>query len=163
MAINDLTIRRIYAAIGKDATKDLIDYIDSKGLSSPPILTSPTLMSPTCLGAIQLGNIAATIGCFGVTPVRQPASANDAPIGNFTATPLTYVGVPDNAIGDSGDPNTNNRLACLANQINNLISDITTIKTLANQLRSDLVRIGMIKGSALAGELAELPPDEPRT
>lgn len=159
MEINDLTVRRIYAAIGKDATKDLIDYIDSKGLSDAPLLKSPTLMSPSCFGAIQLGSSVATIGCFGAAPIRQPASANDAAIGNFTATPLTYVGVPDNALGDSGDPNENNRLACLANQINHLIVDITTIKTLVNQMRSDLVRIGLIKGAALdvADEMVETP------
>ena len=141
MEINDLTVRRIYAAIGKDATRDLLDYIDSKAAGGSEVFDSPILT-----GLVQVGQSPDQVGFFGTTPIPRPAGADEAPVGALTAGMLTYVGTPDNALGDSGNLDDNNRLASLANQINNIVTDLAALQTLLNRLRSDLLALGLIKG-----------------
>ena len=142
MELNDLTARRMYAAMGKDATRDLIDYITAQGTSDSQTLTSPTLTGVITLGVSYVDQV----GFFGTEPIIQPAGADQVAVPPPTAQPLTYVGVADNDLGDTGDINENNRLASLANQINNLISDLGPVRTLLNQLQADLVALGLIKG-----------------
>lgn len=61
------------------------------------------------------------LGFYGTTPVVQPSSASQAAVtGTTTATATTTA----------------------------LAADVVLLTTLANQLRSELVALGLIKGSA---------------
>lgn len=61
------------------------------------------------------------VGFFGTTPADQPASANEAAVtGTVTTTATTAT----------------------------LAADVTSIITLLNQIRTDLVELGLIKGEA---------------
>lgn len=70
----------------------------------------------------QVGqNSSDKVGFFGTTPADQPASANEAAVtGTVTTTATTAT----------------------------LAADVTSIITLLNQIRTDLVELGVIKGSA---------------
>lgn len=61
------------------------------------------------------------IGFFGTTPADQPASANEAAVTTSVTTTATTT---------------------------NLASTVSDIVTLLNQVRTDLVELGLIKGSA---------------
>lgn len=65
------------------------------------------------------------VGFWGATPAVQPTSANQAAIGTLETI---------------GDTSSSNESATITN-------NFTTIKTLVNQLRTDLVAVGLIKGS----------------
>lgn len=91
------------------------------------------------------------IGFGGATPVVQPTGANQAAIGAATyaapdAVPAAITG------GESPTEAEHNALrdavASLRTQLVALAADVATHKTLLNQLRSDLVTLGVIKGSA---------------
>ena len=72
------------------------------------------------------GTTSEKIGFWNTTPVDQPASANQA-----AAVQTTFA----------GNTATTNATATFN-------SDIANVTTLVNQLRTDLVEIGIIKGSA---------------
>jgi hypothetical protein len=72
----------------------------------------------TCLGYDDEEKIS----FYGETPVVQPADGNQEAIGDLKSTTTATTST--------------------------LLSDCTTIKTLVNQLRSDLVTLGLIKGGA---------------
>lgn len=63
------------------------------------------------------------VGFFGVTAVVQPSDANQAAVGTASATATSPYGFATSTQADA-------------------------IVTLVNQLRSDLVSLGLIKGSA---------------
>lgn len=94
------------------------------------------------------------LGFWNATPVIQPASANQAAIGTLTTVTLTdsTTGTPSTTIGDVGaafsQSGLNNIHASLVSQINHAVTDHATLKTLLNQLRSDMVLAGLLKGSA---------------
>lgn len=70
---------------------------------------------------------------YGKTPVIQPASANQAAVG--TTAPAGGTGTAAGGWSTSGNRDT-------------AITTINSLVTLVNQLRSDLVSLGLIKGSA---------------
>lgn len=94
------------------------------------------------------------IGFWGATPVVRPASANQAALGSLVTATLTNstTGSATTTIGDVGasfsQSGLNNIHASLLVQINNAVTDFASVKTLVNQLRSDLVTAGVLKGSA---------------
>jgi hypothetical protein len=68
-----------------------------------------------------------TLGFYGATPVTRPASADQAAAVYVTQTiSVGYVQAEVQSINDG----------------------LVSVKTLVNQLRSDLVTLGLIKGSA---------------
>ena len=150
MQISDRTKVQLSNAVGRDAADDLVtvasqavtydEMIEEVGSLAP-------LDSPSFTGIIHVGAATDSIGFFGTAPVLQPAGDDQGEVPPPMAMPITYVGVPDNALGDSGNMDENNRLACLANQINNLISDLDRVRTLTNRLRTDLIDLGFIRGS----------------
>jgi hypothetical protein len=91
---------------------------------------------------------------WNATPIVQPASANQAAIGTLTTVTLTdsTTGTPSTTLvdvtGSFVQATLNNNFASLAAQINNAVADHATLKTLLNQIRSDLVAAGLLKGSA---------------
>lgn len=85
-----------------------------------------TQINDTAVG-LQIGGTASEkVGFFGATPADQPASANQAAV--------TFETV--------GNVQTNNSATV---QITN---NFSTIITLVNQIRTDLVELGLQKGSA---------------
>ena len=149
MPLSDTTKRKFDTLIGIGSADEILSLTSDVITADAPTLTSPTLTSPTLTGTIQVGAAADSLGFFGAAPTGQPAGADQGAAPPPTAVPLTYVGTPDNALGDSGNMDDNNRLASLANQINNLINDFNPMWTLLNQLRADLVDLGLIKGGPL--------------
>ena len=107
------------------------------------------------------------IGFYGSTPVIQPTSANQAVV---TATQVAVTDSLDGAtftgtaLATSGTP-TVDELEAIAGmlglavnaagtdiaaqkvELDKLITDVATTITLSNQLRSELVTLGLIKGS----------------
>lgn len=91
---------------------------------------------------------------WNATPIVQPASANQAAVGTLATTGLTDStgGTADGTLsavsGSGDDTNINNNFKELREKLANTVTDLTTLKTLVNQLRTDLVSAGLIKGSA---------------
>ena len=94
------------------------------------------------------------LGFYGATPVVRPASANQAAIGALNTVTLTdsTTGTATTTIGDVGaafsQTTLNNIHASLLAQINHAVTDFASFKTLVNQMRADLVALGLEKGSA---------------
>lgn len=88
------------------------------------------------------------------TPIVQPASANQAAAAAQTQDSLTdsTTGTADTTLQDVGAAFTqatlNNNFADIAAQLAKIRTDIANIKTLQDQTRTDLVNLGLQKGSA---------------
>jgi hypothetical protein len=97
------------------------------------------------------------LGFWNATPIVQPASANQAAVGALATTGLTDStgGTADGTLAAVGATNAgdvsadiNNNFKELQVKLGNTVTDLTTLKTLVNQIRSDLVAAGLMKGSA---------------
>jgi len=78
-------------------------------------------------GMIVAKSSSEKLGFYGTTPVDQAASASEAAV---TATALTTI-----------DGTNTTEMAALVSAVNEL-------KVLTNQIRTDLVALGLIKGSS---------------
>lgn len=76
------------------------------------------------------------VGFFGTTPADQPASASQAAVAT-TAITTAAITTTTNAYGYA-----------TTTQANNIAVIADANRTLLNQLRTDLVELGIIKGSA---------------
>ena len=95
---------------------------------------------------------------YGATPVVQPTSANQAVASqgsaNTTAT-AAYTAATQNATFDETETQAiadalevlRDEVAGYELEISKLVVDVTASNVLNNQLRSDLVTLGLIKGS----------------
>jgi hypothetical protein len=72
------------------------------------------------------------IGCYGATPAARPSGAGQAVVATATITALATT------------PATTD----IATAVNSLITRVAANTALANQLRADLITLGLIKGSA---------------
>ena len=105
------------------------------------------------LGDNLAGNNVAKIldACSSISIV---AGASQAAIGAYTSATLTDStgGTPgatiSNVTGSFSQSVLNNNFSSIAAQVNALIVDIGTVKTLVNAIRTALVTEGIIKGSA---------------
>lgn len=106
--------------------------------------TTNKLQSPLSPDGILVGQSATDlVGFYGATPVVRPTSSSQAVVtaitdasggtGAYTNGVLTLTGTYNSAI--------------LGNAIATLILQGNANKVLANQLRADLVSLGLIKGS----------------
>jgi hypothetical protein len=87
------------------------------------------------------------LGLWNATPVVQPASANQAALGAVT-TVGANTGTAGAGLSLIGDTTSVNQAGALMNDLAALREDIAAAFTLVNQLRSDLVAVGLIKGAA---------------
>ena len=87
------------------------------------------------------------LGLWNATPVVQPASANQAALGAVT-TVGGNTGTAGAGLTLIGDTTSVNQATNIMNDLAALREDIAAAFTLVNQLRSDLVTIGLIKGAA---------------
>ena len=72
-----------------------------------------------------------TQGFFGATPIVQPAATAESAVATTAITTLV----------------TTPTATDIAVAVNSLIARVSAVVTLENQLRSDLVSLGLIKGS----------------
>lgn len=113
-----------------------------------------TVETGTTNGVKFGGGVTSKIGAYGATPVVQPSGASQAALGAATAATLTdsTTGTAGATIGDVGasfsQSTLNNIHASLTSQINKLIADQSATRTLLGAVRSALVSLGWIKGSA---------------
>jgi len=112
----------------------------------------------------QMGKSATElIAFYGATPVAQPSSASQAAVtqtsANTTAT-AAYSAHASGAVAVTSNAATDldttaaalaalrDEVAAYELEISNLVVDVAALTTLANQLRSELVTLGLISGGA---------------
>jgi hypothetical protein len=90
---------------------------------------------------IIIGAIGGKIGFYGVTPVTQPAGADQAAVA---------LGNVDGEIAGLtiSDPPTQAEVQALRDKAEELADDVRALSTLVHALRGALVAVGMVKGSA---------------
>jgi peptidoglycan hydrolase CwlO-like protein len=111
----------------------LIAVLAIVSTSSVLAVDDNTQVRPTTSG-LKIGEAAtAKIGAFGVTPVVQPASANQAAV---TATST------NGTAGAAAD------LTALKAEAEKIGDDVRAAIVLLNELRTALVNLGLIKGAA---------------
>jgi hypothetical protein len=88
-----------------------------------------------------VGATGGKIGFYGVTPVTQPAGANQAAV---------TLGNTDGAIGGLtiSDPPIQAEVQALRDACEELADDVRALSTLVHALRSALISVGVIKGSS---------------
>jgi hypothetical protein len=146
--LSDACKRQLVAALGQAAANEVeVGLETSAGIVEDT--GGQTLADPTLVGSICIGNAADTIGFYGSGPTGQPAGMGQAPVGALTTQPMSFVGTPDLILGDTGNPDLNNQMASVAQQINNAATDLNDLRTLVNALREGLVTLGLIKGGSL--------------
>lgn len=82
---------------------------------------------------MQIGGASDLVAFFGTTPCDQPASANQAAVATSTITTAATSTTPYGF--------------ATSTQANALTAQVVLIRTLVNQLRTDLIELGLIKGS----------------
>lgn len=87
------------------------------------------------------------LGFFNATPVVQPVGANQAALGAVT-TEGSNTGIAGAGLSLIGNTTSVDQAANLMNDLAALREDIAAAFTLINQLRADLVTLGVIKGAA---------------
>lgn len=96
---------------------------------------------------IKIGRAADVVSLFGAAGSAQPADASQAAVGAVT-TVGANTGTAGAGLSLIGDTATVNQAAAIMNDFAALQEDISALQVLVNQLRSDLVALGLIKGSA---------------
>ena len=88
-----------------------------------------------------VGATGGKIGFYGVTPVTQPAGANQAAV---------TLGNTDGAIGGLtiSDPPTQAEVQALRDACEELADDVRALAALVHAMRAALVAVGVLKGSA---------------
>jgi hypothetical protein len=96
-------------------------------------------------GTIVVKSTTEKLGFYGTTPVTQPTSANQAAVSTAAITTVVTTAITT-AAGIYGFTTAAQGLA-LATAINSLITQVAANVVLVNQMRSDLVTLGILKGS----------------
>lgn len=84
------------------------------------------------------------LGFYGTTPVVQPTTASEAAVSTAAITSVvTTAATATSPVGYT----TTTQANAIVTAINSLITQVASLTTLCNQLRADLVTLGLIKGS----------------
>lgn len=83
---------------------------------------------------LKIGKTGAYVGFYGTTPAVQPSGANQAAIATTVVSTAATSTTPWGFATET--------------QANNFMTIMNSTRTLCNQVRSDLVTLGIIKGSA---------------
>lgn len=121
----------LHATNTNPATTLTIAHSGSSGAAGISIQDAVDIILGSTTGT-KIGQSNSKIGMFGVTPVVQPASANQAALTNSTG------GTYDGTLADVG-------IVFSQSAINNNFTDIYTLLT---EIRTALVNTGIIKGAA---------------
>lgn len=84
------------------------------------------------------------IGFWGATPAVQPSATNQAAV---TSTAIT---APSNTASTSTTPfgfTTSTQFTALLTAVNSMVAVVNSLTVSQNQFRSDLVTLGLVKGS----------------
>lgn len=125
--------------------------VTSTGFS---LVDGKNLETGTATGSIVFATASQRGSFYGATPIAQPASANQAAVAAQTQDTLTDStgGTANTTLVDVGavptQANINDNFADIAAQLAKIKTDIANIKTYQNQTRTDLVNLGLQKGSA---------------
>lgn len=84
------------------------------------------------------------LGLWGVTPVVQPADGDQADQGAMTASAVGDLGATNGGWGYSSEANAD----LVHTTIDQLVADVTALDTLLTAMRTALVDMGAMKGSA---------------
>ena len=110
---------------------------------------SNLVQTPDSPDGFNVGQSATSkVGYYGVTPVVQPSSASQAAV---TATAVTAIGTTTlSAANTSAVFGFSSSTAgnALVTRVDQLQVDVAASVVLLNQIRSELVTLGLIKGSA---------------
>lgn len=87
------------------------------------------------------------LGFYGATPIVQPSGANEVAIGSLSMTSVTVTSV---GATNSSDQSTtiNSNFNSINTQLSNGAADFAAIKVLLNEIRAQLVNLGLWKGSS---------------
>lgn len=118
--VNELMALGIPAALAKKIAARFVAKNEASTIASGTTFTVAGTLDVT--GNAKIGSAAGdTVGFYGATAVTQPASASQAAVTATTTTVATTTA---------------------------LETDLDAVRVLANQLRSELVTLGLIKGAA---------------
>lgn len=98
------------------------------------------------LGNVMGGSSTDYNGFYGVTPITQPTSASQAAVTKTLVTALATT-VFSAAFTGMWAFSSSTAAKLVITRINQAKVDVGTITTLVNRLRTDLVALGLIKGS----------------
>lgn len=92
---------------------------------------------------VSIGNaVTEKVSLYGVTPVVQPAHADQAAM-----AAITYA-APNASAANSGDATTDTVITSLRTQLIALAADHAATRTLLARMRVDAIALGAIKGAA---------------
>lgn len=83
-------------------------------------------------GVMIGGSTSQLVGFYGTTPADQPASTAQSAVATTALTTITDIVTT----------------ASLTGAFNSVVTRVSALTTLVNSLRTDLVELGLIKGSA---------------
>lgn len=98
-------------------------------------------------GRIEIGAEGDSVGFLGAAPVARPSGSDQAAVGAVT-TVGANTGTAGAGLSLIGDTSTIDQSANIMNDLVALQEDISALQVLVNQLRSDIVALGLIKGAA---------------
>lgn len=109
-------------------------------------MTSTPYVTTNTVGGNIGGSTTDAIGFYGVTPVTQPTAAAQAAVTKTLATALATTVFSEAKTGIWGF-GTSTAAQLYRTRINQAVVDVGALTTLVNRLRTDLVALGLIKGS----------------
>ena len=95
-------------------------------------------------GAQVCSGTSEKVAFYGSTPVIQPSSASQ---GAVTATLVTAMATTAATTSSANGYATNTQADAIPVKINQAVVDIAAVTVLVNQLRAELVTLGIIAGS----------------
>jgi hypothetical protein len=118
------------ARVKKATATQIATYVWSGGGT---LTDGSNLVLGTTTGSEIGTSVSQKLGFYGTTPAVQPTSANEAAVTVNTITTASTTTSP------AGYATTT--------QANNIATELAAVVVLANQLRADLVTLGLIKGA----------------
>lgn len=88
-------------------------------------------------------SISDLISFYAVTPIVQPTASAQAAVSTATISSVATTGAATTAYGYTTTAQAN----AIVTAINELVTRVASNTTLVNRLRTDLVSLGLIKGS----------------
>lgn len=109
-------------------------------------MTSTPYQTSNAVGQNVGGSATDLLGFYGVTPISQPTAAAQAAVTKTLATALATTVFSEAKTGMwAFGSSTVAKL--YRTRINQAVVDIGALTTLVNRLRTDLVSLGLVKGS----------------
>lgn len=159
MALPSRVRQLFYKVLGQGRGEELCDLLDAYFLGGGTVASAITFSENVTVADaknVVVGSSTGTkigtattqkIGLWNVTPVVQPASASQAVVGAVT-TVGSNTGTAGAGLSLIGDTTSVNQAGNLMNDLVALQEDIAAVQVLVNRLRTDLIAVGIIKGSA---------------